>query len=90
MIVVKFSVNNQRLRKITSAIIPSNIYKKLKFEFDFRTEDWGTVETKTANFSYNGRNYAVELEGIAADTHFYKLTEEIDNQLQKAVSFLID
>lgn len=35
-------------------------------------------------------NYAVELEGIAADTHFYKLTEEIDNQLQKAVSLLID
>lgn len=35
-------------------------------------------------------NYAVELEGIAAETHFYKLTEEIDNQLQKAVSLLID
>ena len=35
-------------------------------------------------------NYTVELEGIAADTHFYKLTEEIDNQLQKAVSLLID
>ena len=35
-------------------------------------------------------DYAVELEGVAADTHFYKLTEEIDNQLQKAVSLLID
>lgn len=35
-------------------------------------------------------NVAVELEGIAADTHFYKLTEDIDNQLQKAVSLLID
>ncbi len=35
-------------------------------------------------------NYAVELEGEAADTHFYKLTEAIDNQLQKAVSVLID
>ncbi len=35
-------------------------------------------------------NYHVELEGIAAETHFYKLTEEIDNQLQKAVSLLID
>ena len=35
-------------------------------------------------------NYTVELEGIAAETHFYKLTEEIDNQLQKAVSLLID
>lgn len=35
-------------------------------------------------------NFAVKLEGIAAETHFYKLTEEIDNQLQKAVSLLID
>lgn len=35
-------------------------------------------------------NYTVELEGIATETHFYKLTEEIDNQLQKAVSVLID
>lgn len=35
-------------------------------------------------------NYSVELEGEAAKTHFYKLTEEIDNQLQKAVSLLID
>ena len=35
-------------------------------------------------------NYTVELEGIAVDTHFYKLTEDIDNQLQKAVSVLID
>lgn len=62
MIVIKFSVQNQRLRKITSAVIPSNIYKKLKFEFDFRTDDWGTVETKTANFYYNGTNYPVELD----------------------------
>lgn len=35
-------------------------------------------------------NYEVELEGEAASTNFYKLTEAIDNQLQKAVSVLID
>ena len=35
-------------------------------------------------------NHQVELEGLAAETHFYKLTEDIDNQLQKAVSLLID
>lgn len=35
-------------------------------------------------------NYIVELEGVALETHFYKLTEDIDNQLQKAVSVLID
>lgn len=35
-------------------------------------------------------NFPVELEGEAANTNFYKLTEAIDNQLQKAVSVLID
>lgn len=62
MIVIKFSCINQRLRRITSGIIPSNAYGKLKFEFDFRTDDWDTVETKTANFAYRGDNYAVVLD----------------------------
>lgn len=35
-------------------------------------------------------DYMVELEGEAAKINFYKLTEDIDNQLQKAVSILID
>ena len=35
-------------------------------------------------------DYVVELEGIAAETNFFKLTEDIDNQLQKAVASLID
>lgn len=35
-------------------------------------------------------NYTVKLEGEAANINFYKLTEDIDNQLQKAVSVLID
>ena len=62
MIVIKFSVYNQRLRRITSGIIPSNAYGKLKFEFDFRTDDWDVVETKTANFYYRGDNYFIELD----------------------------
>jgi hypothetical protein len=62
VIVIKFSVYNQRLRRITSGIIPSNAYGKLKFEFDFRTDDWNVVETKTANFYYNGENYPIELD----------------------------
>lgn len=62
MIVIKFSCINQRLRRITSGIIPSNAYGKLKFEFDFRTEDWKTVEAKTANFYYNGANYKIEID----------------------------
>ena len=62
MIVIKFSVYNQRLRRITSGIIPSNAYGKLKFEFDFRTEDWDMVETKTAKFYYKGTNCSVKLD----------------------------
>lgn len=62
MLVIKFSCYNQRLRRITSGIIPSNAYGKLKFEFDFRTDDWNVVEVKTANFSYRGENYPVELD----------------------------
>ena len=62
MLVMKFSVYNQRLRRITSGIIPSNAYGKLKFQFDFRTNDWDAAEIKTANFYYNGENYPIELD----------------------------
>lgn len=62
VIVIKFSVYNQRLRRITSGIIPSNAYGKLKFEFDFRTNDWDGVETKIANFYYKGENYPINLD----------------------------
>lgn len=62
MIVIKFSVYNQRLRRITSGIIPSNAYGKLKFEFDFRTDDWNAAKKKTANFYYKGQNQFVELD----------------------------
>lgn len=62
MIVIKFSIYNQRLRRISSGIIPSNAYGKIKFEFDFRTEDWNAVETKTANFYYNGENQPIDLD----------------------------
>ena len=62
MLIIKCSVYNQRLRRITSGIIPSNAYGKLKFEFDFRTDDWAAITTKTVNFYYKGVNYPVELD----------------------------
>lgn len=62
VLVIKFSIHNSRLRRITSGIIPSNAYGKLKFEFDFRTNDWEEVEIKTVNFYYNGKNYQVVLD----------------------------
>lgn len=62
MIVIKFSIYNQRLRRITSGIIPSNAYGKLKFEFDFRTDDWDMVTPKIANFYYKGENIPITLD----------------------------
>lgn len=62
VLVIKFSAYTQRLRRITSGIIPSNAYGKLKFEFDFRTDDWKSVEKKTVNFNYRGENHYVELD----------------------------
>ena len=62
MLVIKFSAHNQRLRKISSGIIYSGMYGKLKVEFDFRTDDWSAAEIKTANFYYNGENYPIELD----------------------------
>ena len=62
VLIIKFSVSNQRLRRITSGIIPSNAYGKLKFEFDFRTDDWDVVENKTANFYYKGKNHRIKLD----------------------------
>lgn len=62
ILVIKFSIYGQRLRRITSGIIPLNAQGKVKFEFDFRTTDWNKAEIKTANFYYNGENYPIDLD----------------------------
>ena len=55
--ILKFSVYNQRLRRINSATVASNSVGYLHCQFDFRTEDWNDASIKMANFSYKGRNY---------------------------------
>ena len=62
MQVIKFSVYNQRLRRITPGAIVPMPYGYLKCEFDFRTYDWSQIETKKVNFSYRGENHTVELD----------------------------
>lgn len=62
MMVIKFSVHNQRLRRITSGLIPSNAYGEVKFEFDFRTDDWNDAENKTAVFVCRGINHHEPLD----------------------------
>lgn len=60
MQVIKMYVRNQRLWRYTSGVIIEGA--NLKFEFIFKTEDWNAVTTKTAVFSYKGKNYEVELD----------------------------
>lgn len=60
MQVIKMYVRNQRLWRYTSGVITEGA--NVKFEFIFKTEDWGTAATKTAVFSYKGKNYEAELD----------------------------
>ena len=62
MQIVKFSVYNQRLKRITPGSIIPMPYGYLKCIFDFRTDDWSAIETKTVNFSYRGENHKVDLD----------------------------
>ena len=51
------NVANQRLRRYTSGIIYAGSYGKTIFHFNFNTPDWDISPTKTAVFSYRGKNY---------------------------------
>lgn len=62
MQIIKFSAYNQRLRRIAPGTIVPMSYGYLKCEFDFRTDDWSKVKTKTVNFSYRGENYQADLD----------------------------
>lgn len=60
MQIIKFFISNQRAWRYTSGVITEGA--KLKFEFIFKTEDWNTATTKTAVFSYKGKNYEAQLD----------------------------
>lgn len=60
MQIIKFFISNQRAWRYTSGIITEGA--NLKFEFIFKTEDWNSVATKTAVFSYKGKNYEAKLD----------------------------
>ena len=62
MRVIKFSIYNSRLRRLTPGTIVPMPYGYLKCEFDFRTDDWSTIKTKKVNFSYRGENHNIELD----------------------------
>lgn len=62
MHLIKFSIYNQRLRRITPGSIVPMPYGYLKCIFDFRTDDWSEIKTKKANFSYRGKNHEVDID----------------------------
>ena len=68
-----FNLSNQRLRRFTSGVIYANSYGKTIFKFNFNTPDWDLVPTKTAVFSYRGKNYPEPLD----ENNMCKVPEEV-------------
>lgn len=68
-----FNVSNQRLRRYTSGIIYAGSYGNTIFKFNFNTPDWDLVPTKTAVFSYRGKNYSEPLD----ENNMCKVPEEV-------------
>ena len=68
-----FNISNQRLRRYTSGIIYAGSYGKTIFHFNFNTPDWDLVATKTAVFSYRGKNYREPLD----ENNMCRVPEEV-------------
>ena len=62
MNIITFNLSQQRLRRFTSGVIYANSYGKTIFKFNFNTPDWDISPTKTAVFSYRGKNYRESLD----------------------------
>lgn len=62
MFICVFNCNSQRMRRFTSGIIPANSNPNIVFKFNFNTPEWDLVQTKTAVFSYRGKNYPEPLD----------------------------
>jgi hypothetical protein len=60
--IITFNLSNQRLRRYTSGLIYAGSYGKTIFHFNFNTPDWEISPTKTAVFSYRGKNYRESLD----------------------------
>lgn len=57
-----FNLANSRMRRFTSGVIYADSYPNTVFKFNFNTPDWDISPTKTAVFSYRGRNYHEPLD----------------------------
>jgi hypothetical protein len=68
-----WNCSSQRLRRYSSGLIYANSYGKTIFHFNFNTPDWDISPTKTAVFSYRGRNYPEPLD----ENNMCRVPEEV-------------
>lgn len=57
-----FNCANSRMRRFTSGVIYAGSYPNTVFKFNFNTPEWNIFPTKTAVFSYHGKNYPEPLD----------------------------
>jgi hypothetical protein len=68
-----FNCANSRLRRFSSGLIYAGSYPNTVFKFNFNTPDWGISPTKTAVFSYRGKNYREPLD----ENNMCRVPEEV-------------
>lgn len=73
MQVFLFNIANSRLRRYSSGVIYEGTHPNTIFKFNFNTSDWGNSPTRTAVFSYRGRNYSETLD----ENNMCRVPEEV-------------
>lgn len=68
-----FNCANSRLRRYSSGLIYAGSYPNIVFKFNFNTPDWDISPTKTAVFSYRGKNYPEPLD----ENNMCRVPEEV-------------
>jgi len=68
-----FNLANSRMRRFTSGVIYADSYPNTVFKFNFNTPDWEISPTKTAIFSYRGKNYREPLD----ENHMCRVPKEV-------------
>jgi hypothetical protein len=61
------------MRRFTSGVIYADSYPNTVFKFNFNTPDWDISPTKTAVFSYRGKNYREPLD----ENNMCRVPEEV-------------
>jgi hypothetical protein len=61
------------MRRFTSGVIYAGSYPNTVFKFNFNTPDWDISPTKTAVFSYRGKNYREPLD----ENNMCRVPEEV-------------